>query len=37
MQRIFRERNYDEFSIWKYDDNNIKARIENFKNIGNDV
>ncbi|CAB4388987.1 unnamed protein product [Rhizophagus irregularis] len=27
------ERNYDEFSIWKYDDDNIKARIENFKNI----
>ncbi|PKY52149.1 hypothetical protein RhiirA4_469605 [Rhizophagus irregularis] len=38
IQRIFKERNYDKFSIWKYDDdNNIKERIENFKNIGNDM
>ncbi|CAB4479970.1 unnamed protein product [Rhizophagus irregularis] len=37
VYKPWRERNYDEFSIWKYDDDNIKARIENFKNIGNNV
>ncbi|CAB4421728.1 unnamed protein product [Rhizophagus irregularis] len=37
-KHVFKEKDYDKFSILECnDDNNIKKRIENFKNIGNEM